>query len=489
MKKDFSVIVFFTLFLLGLFSLSGCYRMKHSSGGGQKASFTQPRIITPEDIALPKGYHIEVVATDLTFPTAVDFDDEGKLYVVEAGYALGGDTTTPRLMRMESKNKFSTVAYGEKNGPWNGLCYSKGAFYVAEGGAAQGGKILRISKDGQLSVVIDSLPSFGDHHTEGPVLGPDGFLYFGQGSATNSGIVGEDNAALGWLYRQSNFHDIPCQDITLNGENYDSKNPLSQRAKTKIKTGAFSTLGTQTEAGQTIRGHIPCTGSVMRISPTGGRLELIAWGFRNPFGLAFAPDKQLYVTDNGYDERGSRPIWGSADYLWAVKTATWYGWPDYSGGKPVNTKEFRVPGEDVPKLLLKDIPNEAPKPVASLEVHSESNGFDFSRNPFFGYQGQAFIAQFGDMAPLSGKVLAPVGFKVIRVDVKTGEIQEFAVNKGKINGPGSRTGGHGFERPISVKFSPDGKSLYVVDFGVVEMGPKGPEPKKNTGVIWKIVRD
>ncbi|HET6527998.1 MAG TPA: hypothetical protein VFG39_04535 [Balneolaceae bacterium] len=42
----------------------------------------------------------------------------------------------------------------------------------------------------------------------------------------------------------------------------------------------------------------------MRIPIEDGPVELVAWGFRNPHGLAFSPDGILYVTENGYDVRG-----------------------------------------------------------------------------------------------------------------------------------------------------------------------------------------
>ena len=34
-----------------------------------------------------------------------------------------------------------------------------------------------------------------------------------------------------------------------------------------------------------------------------------------------------------------------------------------------------------------------------------------------------------------------------------------------------------------------GDALYVVDFGVMTIGPKGPEPKPGTGVLWRITRE
>ena len=96
-------------------------------------------------------------------------------------------------------------------------------------------------------------------------------------------------------------------------------------------------------------------------------------------------------------------------------------------------------------------------PAAILDVHSSSNGLDFSRSSEFGYVGQAFVAQFGDQASATGKVFAPIGFKVVRIDVQTGVINEFAVNKGSSNGPASWLRSGGLERPLSVRFDPKGR--------------------------------
>jgi DNA-binding beta-propeller fold protein YncE len=84
--------------------------------------------------------------------------------------------------------------------------------------------------------------------------------------------------------------------------------------------------------------------------------------------------------------------------------------------------------------------------------------------------------------------MAPVGFKIVRVNVETGIIRDFATNKGKKNGPASRLGTGGLERPVSVVFSPDGAALYVVDFGVMKMTEMGPQPQTRTGSIWRITK-
>ncbi|MBI1910768.1 MAG: glucose dehydrogenase [Deltaproteobacteria bacterium] len=470
------------------FSISGCYKIRGSSGGGQ-TEFKPPRKINSSDIALPSGYRIEPVATKLTFPTGVAFDEKGTPYVVEAGYSYGELWTTPRLLKIEPDGKTTVIAEGGKNGPWTGVVYHNGEFFIAEGGELEGGKILKVSQDGKITPLIENLPSMGDHHTNGPAIGPDGMVYFSQGVATNSGVVGEDNFRFGWLKRNPEFHDIPCQDITLSGRNFETKNFIDPDSKDKVSTGAFSPFGRKTSSGQTIKGKVPCSGAVMRITTEGGGPELVAWGFRNPFGMAFTPNGQLFVTDNMYDERGSRPVFGTGDILWAVTSGTWYGWPDYHGKFPLNEHDHYAPAKGKkPELLLARHPNYPPRPVAIFPVHSSSNGLDFSRNPAFGHAGEAFVAQLGDEAPTTGKVLAPVGFKVVRVNVRTGIINEFAVNKGKQNGPASWLGTGGLERPIAARFSPDGNALYVVDFGVLLQSKKGAEPKTETGVLWKITR-
>jgi glucose/arabinose dehydrogenase len=468
---------------------TSCYWMRPSAGGGQRTTFTAPRTLSPAAIALPEGYTAEIVATGLTFPTGLAFDGQGRLHVVESGYAYGEVFEPPRLLRVGTDGSLTPLATGAtRSGPWNGVTFHDGSFFVADGGVLEGGKILRISPEGSTTTLVDNLPGYGDHHSNGPAIGPDGYVYFGQGTATNAAIVGTDNADYGWLPRRPTFHDIPCQDIELTGRNYTSDNPLTETSGDRATTGAFSPFGTATTEGQVITGQLPCSGSVMRIPATGGPLELVAWGFRNPFGLAFAPDGRLYVTDNSYDDRGSRPVWGVGDYLWAVQPGTWYGWPDFSGGRPLASSLYDKPGGSPPEPLLRRHPNEPPQAAARFGVHASACGLDFSRSSAFGYEGEAFVAEFGDLAPAVGKILAPVGYKVVRVNPETGAVEDFAVNRGRRNGPATRYGTGGLERPVAVKFSPDGRSLYIVDFGVVLMDGEDPKPQKNTGVIWRISR-
>jgi glucose/arabinose dehydrogenase len=472
-----------SFFVLAI-GLAGCFRLAESQGGGQIEPASGERRPRPADVMLPAGYSIDAVARGLTFPTSVAFDRDGTPHVVEAGYSYGEVFTEARLIRLDDSGQRHVLARSD-NGPWTGVAYHAGAFYVAEGGQRRGGRILRISPSGEVGVLIEGLPSLGDHHTNGPAIGSDGYVYFGQGTATNSAVVGEDNAQFGWLERHPQFHDTPCQDIVLRGVNFESKNAKGER----VRTGAYLPHGTPSSAGQKIAGALPCNGAVLRVPLAGGPAELVAWGFRNPFGLAFDPKGTLYVTDNGADVRGSRPIFGAADVLWRVQPGRWYGWPDFAEGRPVANDDRQAPKQPAPTQLLAQHPNRPPKPAAFFGVHSSSNGIDFSRSVGFGFVGDAFVAQFGDQAPATGKTMAPVGFKVVRVEVATGVIHDFARNRGSENGPATRLGHQGLERPVGVRFNPAGDELWVVDFGILAMSDEGHSlPRKETGALWRIRR-
>ncbi|MEX2535253.1 MAG: hypothetical protein WD273_06580 [Trueperaceae bacterium] len=479
------LLVPLTLPLAVCLALVGCFPVLPSSGGGE-TSFDPPRAVVPQDIELPPGYSIEVVAAGLDLPTGVAFDDRGRVYVLEAGYSYGELFSEPRLLRVESGGPPTVIATGD-NPPWNGLDYANGSFFIA-GGHVEGGEILRIEMDGATEAVIEGLPSYGDHHTNGPLASDDGWIYFGQGTATNSGVVGPDNFDFGWLPRNPGFHDVPCEDVVLSGRNYISGNPLTGEDD-EVATGPYLPFGTSSSPGQVVPGELPCGGAILRVRPDGSDLEMVAWGLRNPFGLAWDLAGELLVSENSFDERGSRPVFGTGDLLWKITPGTWYGWPDYWSGMPLTDEEwFSSPGNEAPGFLLAQHPESPASPMAFLGVHSSSNGLDVSRSESFGYLGHVFIAQFGDMAPNVGKVLEPVGFKVIRVDSE-GRVFDFAANRGSQNGPGSKLGTGGLERPVSTRFDPSGESLYIVDFGVMTIADGEPQPRLGTGVLWRITHE
>lgn len=97
------------------------------------------------------------------------------------------------------------------------------------------------------------------------------------------------------------------------------------------------------------------------------------------------------------------------------------------------------------------------------------------------------MALFGDAAPITTRRIMPAGFKVVRIDMTSQRIVDFAVNK--IAGGASVLPHEGFERPVHCEFGPDG-NLYVVDWGEMVPAPErgGVEIRVDTGVLWRIRR-
>ncbi|MEX2176498.1 MAG: PQQ-dependent sugar dehydrogenase [Pirellulaceae bacterium] len=260
-----------------------------------------------------------------------------------------------------------------------------------------------------------------------------------------------------------------------------------------VSTAAFQPFGMakgESKDGFVAKGQVKSNGTILRMDPDGSNLEVYAWGLRNPFGLGFTPDGKLFCTEAGMDERGSRPIANAPDCLWEIKEGAWYGFPDFVAGEPVTDPKFRSNRGPAPEFLLVEHPK-VEKPVLALPPHTGGAKFDLSRSAAFG-KGQAYIALLGDMLPSTGEPNKHPGFGVARLDMKTLKIEPFFKTRPEALGP------KGFEyvatagpkRPVDVKFSPDGKSLYVVDFGAMvdvptAVGPTS-RPFPGTGTLWRI---
>jgi len=282
-------------------------------------------------------------------------------------------------------------------------------------------------------------------------------------------------------------HDVPGGDVVLAGRNYDVPDVLGNPL-TKVTSGAFVPFGAGTKVGQRIAGSPKASGAILSCLPDGGDLRVVAWGLRNPYGIAFHPDGRLFATEHGSDERGARWIVGDLDDLYEIRDGAWYGWPDFASGIRLDDSRWGRGGRGREPVLA-EFPDPAPPmPAASFETHAGANGFDFSAGGAFGFEGQAFVALFGDLAPITTpRQVLPAGFKVVRVDPDSGSIADFAVNR--TQGPASKLFHGGFERPSHCLFGPDG-ALYVVDFGEIKIAPEkgGIRMKQGTGSVWRIRR-
>ncbi|HEU5326115.1 MAG TPA: PQQ-dependent sugar dehydrogenase [Candidatus Limnocylindria bacterium] len=440
----------------------------------------------PNDVLLPPGYGAEVVATGLTAPVHASFGPHGAMYVTESGHK---SESPPRIFEVDPTSGSRRLVvelsgpHAQSTGAATGTAWHDGSLIVTATDA-----VLRVDPEtGVTTELVDGLPGLGDHQTNHPVIGPDGRVYWGQGCVTNMGVVGADNFGYEWLAKFRDRHDVPGGDIVLAGRNYEVPNVLGNPLE-RLTTGAYVAFGTATEPNQRIPGSPKASGAVLSCLPDGSDLRVVAWGLRNPYGIAVHPDGRLFVTEHGSDERGARWIVGDPDDLYEIREGAWYGWPDFASGIRLDDPHWG-PGGTGREPVLAEFPDpEPPKPVGSFEPHAAANGFDFSRDPAFGFEGQAFVALFGDLAPVTTpRQVVPAGFKLVRVDPSTGAIHDFAVNR--IQGPASKLFHGGFERPSHCVFGSDG-ALYVVDFGEIKIAPEkgGIRMKQGTGSVWRISR-
>lgn len=432
------------------------------------------RKIIPEDILLPGGFKVEAFAEGLTTPINLTFTDKGEILYADAGITSGNGKVYKLV------NKKPVLLADGFHPPLTGITFYQGDIYVAHRGY-----ITKLAADGSKTDIVTGLPSWGDHHNNRVVFGMDEKMYFGQGTATNSGVVGLDND---WVKQYPYFHDYPGAPIILRGQNFGTSNILSPSGNDIAYTGAYSPFGVPGYQGEQVKGHVRASGSILRANPDGSHLELVAWGLRNPFRIKFDRHNRLFAANHGADVRGSRPIANSPDEFRLIQYGMWYGWPDYTGGRPVTLPEFKPPGHPQPAFLLAYHPMTPPHPIANFEPHSATMGFDFNYHPAFGKLGDVFIAEFGSESPeTTGGIMVPprVGHRVSRIDINTGQIFPFAINAGGY--AASYTGGGGLERPIDAVFGPEG-DLFIVDFGMTAKGAQEDAYLPETGLIWRIFR-
>lgn len=430
------------------------------------------RKLVTRDINLEPGYRIEVFAQGFDAPSCMAFTPEGDILVGESGYISG----EPKVLRINN-GQIDLVADGFL-APLSGITYKEREIYVSHLS-----KVTVIREDGTKRNIVEGLPSFGDHWNSNVTFGPDQKMYFGLGTATNSGVVGIDNL---WIDKHPNLCDHPGSYIMLVGQNYETRARFLE-VEEIITTGAFSPYGVSNLPYEVRKGILKASGSILRTNPDGSEMELVAWGFRFPTHLKYDNFNRLFVSNQGPEVRGSRPIANAPDEFQLVQPGNWYGWPDFCGGEPVILPKFKPEGKRQPEFLLTSHPGIPMRPYAAFSNQSFIVGFDFNYNTSFGYYGDTFIAEFGTGGRIEDSLItfyAGIGHRISRINMDTGEVTTFAINKSGF--PAAISGEGGFERPVDVKFGPDG-AMYIVDFGM--NSPSNPSfYYENTGVIWRITR-
>jgi glucose/arabinose dehydrogenase len=544
-----------------------------------------------EDIVVPRGFKVEVFAKGLNFPTDVAFvgsEDDFKVYVLESGTGLPGkcnnnDTAALKAMgigKFSAANPFTpgilvfdsggnkiggpigkpTAGGGglQADGPAIGLSFEHdlagGRLFATDsnqgvrGAPGKGNNTSRIVtvtlSSGTVTPIIIGLPT-GDHPTE-QILVKDGWLYWSQGSATNSGVTGHDNGGGG------NQHDIACQQVTLSDHLWDSGDGHMTSGYSNHNVRRPGAVVPAFE-GATSKGM--CTGAVLRarISNPQNTIEPYAWGFRNPYGIRFSPADhplkgEMMISENGEDERGARPTNNAPDRLAIARqnpngTPEYHGWPDRfgfldstqsvfdpigGGGDDLWPNVARIKAENIPvRHVFKFAPQAPVAPLAIEPADVAVVGLDFVPGSFVGgvvKKNAVLVSREGDFgfSPENGNPSA--GHDVELVNFKSQNPSELLLSRFAFNckqgdqrhdpdGTPQCAGEsdqaftsrvRGINRPTTIRFGPDG-AAYLVDYGAVR-DPGGADPRSGviirspnggnlplvqipgTGTIWKISR-
>ena len=545
-----------------------------------------------QDIVVPAGFKVSVFKSGLNVPTGIAFlgnSQSFQVFVLESGHGLPsrcndqsafgtGDFDpanpfTPDILVFDQNgNKIAgplAKPTGTGTTQTGGLQPEGPAIDIAFENGFQGGRLFATDSNqathtagantnssrivtvdpstGKVTPFITQLPT-GDHPTE--ILAfKDGFIFWSQGSTTNSGVVGKDNGAAALRAAQP---DIPCQDIVLSDNVFDNGGG--------VFTSGYSKFGV-TRPGATVTAfegalhHGVCDGAVLRAKLNAAdpenTIEPFSWGYRNGYAIRFAPDDHplaggLLVGEDGGDERGARPSNHYPDVLQLARqnpdgTPDYHGWPDRFGFLESSQAVFNPiggPADDlcqppnppfpacIPIVLKEDVPirdvlafppQQITSPLAIEAADSSFTGIDFAPKSFVGgpvHRGAALYTLEGDFGFSPANATAPgheVGHevKLINFDQGSGEngdqqsgkplalkIDRFAHNTTFEQAFPDNL--RGFNRPTNVRFGPDG-CAYVVDYGAVrDLGQSDPatkfiDPADNilvqipgTGVIWKI---
>jgi glucose/arabinose dehydrogenase len=264
---------------------------------------------------VPPGFQVTDYATGLASPTAMDFSNDGRLFICEQGGTLrvrtGGTTynfglgitvtgTNERgLLGVAPHPNYSTtrevyVYYSESGGSFNRV-----SRFVAQSGN------LNARDMSVAEVLLLQVPMSSGYHNGGALhFGPDGMLYLGVGEAHSGSAQSQSVSSYGGKILRIN----PSDGTAASG------NPTQFRN---------STGGTLTPSGQYMR--------------------IFAMGLRNPFTFAFQPgSNRMFINDVGqgtWEEVDE----GTAGSVSATTYGVNYGWEGGSTDGPTTNSNYRGP--------------------------------------------------------------------------------------------------------------------------------------------------
>ena len=496
MNRKMTAVLIFTLA-----SASGCSRLAIDSL--DQASLFDVEHDIVESIEAPSGFQVASIVEGLTYPSAMTFGSDGTLFILES-YTIPAPGYDARVLKVGRDGSIDELRIDDmpQGATAVGLTAHDGWLYFTH--ELENGEwgVFRVSeRGGRAETVASGFPGTGDHDLNHIAFDSAGNLFVGQGSATNAGLVSShDPVNQKWLANHPGFHDIPCKTIHLTAKTFRETNETTDAKDDTATTGAYQAYGKSGAA--TVAGQPMCTSAIYRIRPGSATPEVYAWGFRNPVGLAFGDDGQLYSAGHGADVRSTRPVVNDPDAVYRVRQGAWYGWPDYATElRPFTDSRYRPPqkyladGHSSIGFVIDHSASNLQAPdrsllVAALEPHAAVGGMVAvpSNGPFSAWGGQLLVTEMGDFTPMTDPTTdGHSGFQVVAVDPSTGKVTTFIRNRGTGDPlPASSLDlKKGLERPVDVRIGPDGY-IYVLDYGVLNISASGQKALPKTGRVFRV---
>ncbi|HEX4793049.1 MAG TPA: hypothetical protein VH370_04615 [Humisphaera sp.] len=497
-------------------------------------------VIDRKDVEYPADLELREFVSNLPNPTSIAVEPDGSLLV-----AGGSPDEEPYIWRIRATDNHIESFYPRGRqlpfdlplggwrmfGPIGGMAVFRGEVYVSHRDENGFGVITAFNNNGDHRTVVAHLPAQGDFGVTDIAIqekgtGGEGKLFFGIGTATNSGVVGVDNWEAGWVVKHPEVCDIPLKDISLFGARFNSPNPAAGlfTGSTISVTAGFQPFGNAFALRVPGARDGKANGVIMSISPHGGMPKVEAHGLHHPRGIGFDQSGFVpYFTDMGMEPRGTRPINRDPDalYKWSGGNP-WYGWPDFSRDFNLITdddtgRQYQPPSDMVapsgypqiaPMINLKASELRDPQTLqlqrtllaavfpwmagaAKFQFIPEDSPF----NQFPGFSNTVVVALSGDRLPFAtggrplvgpGEYKVPDGFKLVIVDLDRRTVRDFIRNTANL--PASKIPGAApflLERPCDIKFA--GNVAYILDAGSMRIQDNKPHlDRSHLGHIYKL---
>ena len=249
-----------------------------------------------------------------------DFDNDGNIYVAYKNSVerINEDNKVERLLSNDTLKIYDIAVY--KN-------------YLI---ISSGNSIVKYDLDnGTFSDIVNNIPNNGINK-EIKLLIKGDILYASIGSNTNSGVVDSPGAEV----------DIPSFHWILSGKKYGSGG-----------TSGFCKYSESAQEDSTINEGKLSNASIISCNLIDNEITTYATGIRNVKGYSITSDGKIIAIVGGVEDFGARPLANDKDYIYRIKEKSWYGWPDFSGGDPVNSPRF-ISGKEANGFIIKNHPTE-----------------------------------------------------------------------------------------------------------------------------------